>query len=95
MMTVKLDQADTKCKHSCMTCRACVQLPIYAHGIYDIIDTQIMNTPHGILVRLVALVNGINPDIGTLNKYKGDVSSDYFTEIFKARLLCYFNEVWF
>ena len=54
-----------------------------------------MNTPNGILVRLVALVNGINPDIGTLNKYKGDVSSDYFTEIFKARFLCYVNEAWF
>ena len=51
-----------------MTCRACVQLPRDEYGIDASIDTQMMKTPHDIIVHLEALGYGRNPDIGTLKK---------------------------
>ena len=45
MMMVYLEQADTKCKHSCMTCRACVQLQLDVDEVDDSIDTQILPPP--------------------------------------------------
>ena len=54
-----------------MTSRACVQLPLYSNGIGVIIDSQITNTPHGILVHLAALENGINSDIDSLKYIYG------------------------
>ena len=68
MMTFHPYQADPKCIHSCMTCRACIQLPLDVDGVNSSIDTQILKTPRDGLVHLAALENGINPDIGTLKR---------------------------
>ena len=95
MMTVHTDQADPKCNHSCMTCRACIKLPLYVDGIDSSIDTQILEKYHILLVHLAALDNGRNPDIGTLKKDRGDIFSECCAEIFKAKFLCYVNEVLF
>ena len=73
MMTVQPDQADPNCNYSCMTFRACVQLPLDVDGIDSRIDTQIMKTTHDLLVHLAALDDGRNTDIGTLNKYRGEI----------------------
>ena len=56
-----------------MTCRAYVKIPIYAYGIDTSINTQMMKTPHDLLVYLADLYNVRNPDIGTLKKDKGDI----------------------
>ena len=75
MITVHPYQADPKCKHSHMTCRACVQLPLDVDGIDAIINNQTMKSPHDILVHLAYLDSGINPEVGTLKKEKGDIFS--------------------
>ena len=62
------DHAYPKCKHSHITCSAFVQLPLYVDGIDSIIDTQMLKTPHGLLVQLASLDYWRNPDIGTLKK---------------------------
>ena len=56
-----------------MNCRACIKIPLDVYGIDASIDTQMMNTPHDILVQLAALDNGRMIDIGTLKKDKGDI----------------------
>ena len=78
-----------------MTCRACVQLPLYIYGIDDIIDTKIIKTPHDILVRLMALDYGRNPDIGTLKKERGGIFSECCNKRFRAKFILYVNEVLF
>ena len=70
-MAVHPDQADPNCKHSRMACRAFVQLPLDVDGIDTIIYTQMLKTPHDLLVHLAALDNGRNPEIGTLKKERG------------------------
>ena len=75
MMTVHPYQADPKYKHSQINWRACVQLSIDVDGIYAIINTQILKTPHDILFHLEAYENGRKPEIGTLNKKKGYIFS--------------------
>ena len=94
-MTVNPDKADAKCKYSHMTCRDCVQLPVYAYGMDDSIENQMFNTPPGILVHLAALDNVRKPKIGTLNKEWGDVFSDFWTDFFMEILLRYVSEVVF
>ena len=59
MMTIHPDRDDPNCKHSRMTCSSCIQLPLNVDGIDAIIDTQILTTPHDLLVQLSALDNGI------------------------------------
>ena len=44
---------------------------------------------------MAALDNRRKPDIGTLKKYRGDISFECFTDIFKAKFLRYVNEVLF
>ena len=78
-----------------MTCRACVKLPLDVYWIYASIDTQIIKTPHDILVHFAALDNYRKPDIGTLKKEMGDIFSECFVEIFKENFLRYVNEVLF
>ena len=78
-----------------MTCRACVQLPLYVDGIYNSIDTQTMKIPHILLDQLAALDDEKNPYIGTLKKYRGDIFSEFCTKIFKEKFLRYVNEVIF
>ena len=75
MMTFHPDKADTKFKHSRITCRVCVQLPLDAYGIDASIDNQMMKTPHDLLVNLADLDYGKNTCIGTLKKYRGDIFS--------------------
>ena len=78
-----------------MTCRACVQLPLDVDGIDTSINTQILKTPRGLIVRLADLYNGRNPEIGTLKKDKGDIFSGCCIESFKSKFLQYVNEVLF
>ena len=54
------------------------------------IDTQIIKG-NVLIVSLGDLGNGSIPDIGTLNKDRGDIFSECFTEIFKAKFLLYVN----
>ena len=44
---------------------------------------------------MAALENGRKPDIGTLNKDRGDIFSEYCVEIFKTKFLRYVNELLF
>ena len=88
MMTVHSYQADPNWNHSCITCRACVKLPLYGNGIYASINTQMLKTPHDLLFRLADLYNGINPEIGTIKKEKGCIFSEWCTEIFKEKNYC-------
>ena len=94
-MTVHTEQAEPNYKHRCMTCRACVKLLVDAYGIDSSINVQMLKTPNDLLVRLVDLGYGINPEIGTLRKEKGDIFSECCTESFKAKSLQYVNEVLF
>ena len=93
MMTFHPDQADPKCNYSCITCRACVQLPLDLDDIDSRIDTQMLKTPHDCLVHLAALDNVIKPDIGTLKKDTSDIFSEFCAEIFKEIFILYVNEV--
>ena len=72
-MTVHPYQADPKWKHSCTTCRDFVKLPLDVNGIDSGIYTQIPKTPHNILFHMADLEYGINIDIGTLKKYRGEI----------------------
>ena len=94
-MTVQPYQADTKRKHGHMNCRDCIKLPLGVDGIDDSIDTQIMKTTRDLLVHLAALDNVRNPDIVTPKKVRGGIFSECFAENFKAKFLCYVNEVLF
>ena len=94
-MKVHPEQAYPNYKHSCMTWRDYVQLPLYVDEIDAIINTQVMKNPNDILFHLVALYNGINLDIGTLKKEKGDIFSEFCTESFKSKFLKYVNELLF
>ena len=82
MITVHTDQTDLNCNYICMTCRACVQLPLDVDGIDSIIDTQMLKTPHNMIVHFAALDHGRNPDIGTLKKDRCDIFSECCAEIF-------------
>ena len=75
MMMFHPDQDDTKCKHNCMTCRACVKLPLDVDGIDDSIGTQMMKPPNYLLVYLADLDYGKNPDTGTFKKERGCIFS--------------------
>ena len=74
-MTIHPDQSDLKFNPGCMTCRSCIQLPLDVDGIGARIYTQMMKTPHILLVHLAYLENRRNPDIGTLKKERGDIFS--------------------
>ena len=50
---------------------------------------------HIILVHLADLENGINLDIDTHKKYRGDIFSECCTETFKEIFIHYVNEVIF
>ena len=95
IMMVHLDQADKNCKNSILTFRECIKLPLDVDGIDASIDTQMLKTPHDLLLHLVALENGRNTDIGTLKKDRGDIFSECCAEIFKIIFLCYVNKVLF
>ena len=75
MMKVRPYHAHPNCKHSRMPCRACIKLPLGVNGIDASIDTQILKPPHILLVELAALDNGRKPNIGSLNKDRGDIFS--------------------
>ena len=64
-------------------------------GIYAIIDTQILKPPHILLLHLADFYNGRKQDIGTLKKERVDIFSEFFTKIFKEKILHYVNEVLF
>ena len=46
ILTVCPDQDNPNWKHSCMTCRACIQLPLNLDGTDASIYNQIPKTPH-------------------------------------------------
>ena len=78
-----------------MTCRACLQIPLDLYGIYASTDTQMLKTPHELIVHLVVLYYGRNPDIGKIKKDRGGIFSECCAESFKAEFLRYVNEVLF
>ena len=78
-----------------MTCRECVQLPPYVNGVDYIIDKQSLETTNDLLVQFSDLENGRRKEIGTLNKDRGDIFSEFYTEKFKENFLRYLNEVLF
>ena len=45
IMTVHQYQADPNCNHSHMTCKACVELPLYADVVDDSIDNEMLTPP--------------------------------------------------
>ena len=92
MVLVHPDQADPNYKHSRMTCRAFVQLPIDEDEIDAIINIQILKNRHDLLVHLAALDNGIMPETGRLKKEKGDIFSECCTKSFKEKFLRYVNK---
>ena len=92
MVTVHPYKANPNYKHSQMTCRAYIQLPLYVDGINYSIDTQMMKTPYILLLRLKDLDNGRKLYIVTLKKYRGDIFSEWCSESFKAKFLRYVNE---
>ena len=95
MMTVHPYQADPNFDYSCMTCRACVQLPLDVDGIDASIDTQILKPPHILLVHLAALDNDRKPGIGALKKDRGEIFSECCAKSFKENFLHYVKEVLF
>ena len=95
VMTVHPNQADPNFKHSQMTCRACVQLLIDVDGVDARINTQMLISPHDLMVHLAALGNGRKPDIGTLKKEKGGIFLECCTDSFKEKFLRYVNEFLF
>ena len=68
VMTVHPNQADPKFKYIHMTCRACVQIPLYENWTDNIIENEILDTPHDILVHLTALKNGRNQALSSSRK---------------------------
>ena len=95
MMKIHPYQDNKNCKHSSMTCCACVKLTLNVDGSYASIDTQILKPPHDLLFQLLPFYYGRKPDIGTLKKERGDIFSECFTESFKEKFLQYINEVLF
>ena len=95
LITVHSYQAGPNFKHIRMTCRSFIQLPLDVDGIDVIIDNQMFKTPHILIFHLAALDNGRKPDIGTPNKYRGEIFSECCTKGFKVNFLCYVNEVLF
>ena len=75
MMMVHPDHSDPNYNNIPMTCRSFIQLLLDVGRIDASIDNKILKTPHDLLVHLAGLDNGINPDIGTLKKYRGDIFS--------------------
>ena len=61
VMAVHPDQADLNCKHSRITFRACVQLPLDVYGVDSSINTEMLKTHNYILVHLADLDNGRKP----------------------------------
>ena len=86
MMTVHPDQADKKCKHRRMNCRPCYQLQLVLYGLDSIIDTQMLEKLHDILVHLEDLDYGRKTDIGTFNKERGDIFSEFCIKSFKEKI---------
>ena len=74
-----------------MTPREHVQPPLDVDGIDSSIVTQMLKPPHTIIDHLVALENGRNTNIGTLNKYRGGIFSECRNERFKEKSLRYVN----
>ena len=95
MITVHPDQAEPNFKHSRMTCRACVQFPLYADRIYASNNTQILKNPNDVLFNFADLDNETKPEIGTLKRDKWDISSKCCTESSKSKFLQSLNEVLF
>ena len=93
-MVVHPDQADPNCNYSCVTCRDCIQIPLGVDWIYARIDTHMLKN-NNLIVHLEALDYGINPDIGTLKKDRGDIFLECCAEIFKGKFKGYFNELLF
>ena len=87
MMKVHPDQADPKRNHSCMACRAYVQLPLDVEEIDASIDKQILKTPNDLLFHLADLEIRIKTNIGTTKKYRRDIFLEYCTESFKSKFL--------
>ena len=87
MISIHPEQADPKYNHNSITCRDCVQLQLYVDDTDASIDTQMIKPLNNMLVHLSDLDYGIIPDIGTLNKERGDIFLECDTEIFKAKLL--------
>ena len=54
-MTINSYQDDPNYKHSCITCRACVQILIDVYAIDNSINTQMLKTPNDLPVQLVDL----------------------------------------
>ena len=50
---------------------------------------------HILIVHLVDLENGRKPDIVSLNKYRGDIFSEYSAESFKEKILRYGEKLLF
>ena len=61
MVMVHPYQIDQKCKHSRMTCRACVQLPLDVDEIDASINIQRLKTLRDLLVHLADLENRRKP----------------------------------
>ena len=78
-----------------MSFRACVQLPLDVNGVDASINTQILRTPHDLMVHLASLDNERKTDIVILNKEKGDIFSECCAESFKEKFLQYVDEVLF
>ena len=82
MIKVHPYQADINCNYSRMSCRAFIQIQLSVDGVYTSIDTHMLEK-HILIIHLVTLDNGRNPDIGTLNKYRGDIFFYCCAESFK------------
>ena len=78
-----------------MTFRACIQLLLDVYGIDASIYTPVILKTHILIVHFLDLDNGRNPDIGTLNKYRGDNFLECCAESVKEIFLRYVNEVLF
>ena len=91
MITTHPYQADPNRKNSRMIWRACVQLQIYENDIDASINTQMLKTPHDLLVQLAALDNVRSTVIGTLKKENGYIFSEWYTESFKEKIPWYVN----
>ena len=94
-MTVHPDQDDTNWNCSLVTCRVCVQLPLYVDVIDASIDTQMLKSSDILLVHFAALDNGRKADIVTLKKDKVYIFSECCDESFKENFLRCVNKILF
>ena len=76
IIMVSPDQEYPKNKYIHMYGRKYLQPPLYTVGIDDIINNQIINTHHEILVHLADLSKKRKPEIGNIKKERGDVFSE-------------------